>query len=162
MNGPDWTGRLVSGGINGSDVYGLSLHQYLSGGLTDGTEEEQRAYQTQNVLAQVAASSEIAFLNQEILTLGENWKIWVTEFNLDQNDAAGNPVILHDMGHALAIADFTGRMLEQGVEKMFYESLDTNPYYALVNYLNENTSVSAPSGPFLDMRIRSFRNSSGR
>jgi hypothetical protein len=48
------------------------------------------------------------------------------------------------LGHALVIADWTGKMLEQNVERMFMLSLDHNPIYAFVQYVNEGASLAKP------------------
>jgi alpha-L-arabinofuranosidase len=87
-----------------------------------------------------------------------NWKIWMTEFNAYQptgmKDAHNQDIaaILQDMGHALVIADWTGKMLEQNIERMFMHSLDNTSEFALVQYDNgtdiEHPRVTVPGHAF--------------
>jgi hypothetical protein len=138
-------------------VYAYSIHHYMRAHPypSVSSQLERRQRQTIDMLADVASGEPIANLKN---ILGTNtttsptrhWKIWVTEFNVDpprgQKDSRGQPIpsVLQDMGHGLVIADWTGKMLEQNVERMFMHSLDNNPEYALVQYQNEGATINTP------------------
>ncbi|XVJ71067.1 MAG: hypothetical protein HEQ39_16685 [Rhizobacter sp.] len=140
-----WLQGLIDGGINRQHVYALSEHEYLSGGtFTTGTVNDQRNWQTQNMFAQVANAWNVPYLKRTLQEHGLDWKIWMTEFNVFQTNADSSPAELQDLGHALIVADWTGKMLEQGVDRIFMHSLDHNPYFALVNYVNSGGTIAAP------------------
>jgi hypothetical protein len=126
-------------------VYAYSIHKYMKAGLYSGSanEEERRQRQTQEMLGLVATGEPVgkvkSLLNSSPSTA--KWKVWVTEFNVAQPtgkliDGKPEAANLQDMGHALVIADWTGKMLEQNVERMFMHSLDHNPSWAIVAYAN--------------------------
>jgi hypothetical protein len=140
-----WLQGMINGGINTSNVYALSEHEYMAGGnFTTGSYNDQRIWQTQNMFAQVDQAWNVPYLKSVLSANRLSWKIWMTEFNVDPKGPNGQTAILQDLGHALVIADWTGKMLEQGVERIFMLSLDHNPYYALVNYVNSGGTIAAP------------------
>ncbi|HEX5687067.1 MAG TPA: hypothetical protein VFY73_23890 [Ideonella sp.] len=123
-------------------VYAYSIHQYLSAKPYEGASlASRRKKQTQEMLYEVDRGAEIENVKALLGTDDphsptRSWKIWMTEFNVFQNNAAGEFQVLQDMGHALVMADWTGKLLEQNVERMFYHSLDTHPAFSLVQYAN--------------------------
>ena len=131
-----------------TSVWGVSDHQYLSGDVVYDpyTLDESRRKETENMLAKVDAGTRTAALRTKLnaSTQTAPWKIWVTEFNATAKNAAGNSVELQDMGHALVIADWTGKMLEQNVERMCMFSLDHEITYALIQYVNSGTTIALP------------------
>ncbi len=134
-------------------VYAYSVHQYIhvDPELYVGDAAMRRSNQTQDMLAEVAEGKKVndvkALLGVNSPTsITRNWKIWMTEFNVWQPELKKNPndkkmpEVLQDMGHALVIADWTGKMLEQNVERMSMLSLDHGPAFALVQYINRPDS----------------------
>jgi hypothetical protein len=164
-----WTSQMAGAmtAAQKNNVYALSEHQYLNGNATgtlpNGTPlardfsnypasaEGQRALLTENMFAKVQANSRINFLKGEIAAVAPAWKIWMTEFNVVQNDAtttAANPngimKRLHDLGHGLVLADWTGKMLESGVERILIHSFDHHPNYSVIDYVNSGGTIAAP------------------
>ncbi len=152
--------RLESQGKT-SSVYAYSIHRYLSGDphLQEKDPLQRRRNQVRDMLAQVADDTEMDNLKRLLGTgtsqgTTRDWKIWMTEFNVLQpsgrKDAEGRDILetRQDMGNALVIADWTGKLLEQGVERLVMHSLDHNPESALVQYQNgtdiEHPMVTAP------------------
>jgi len=132
-------------GLPGS-VYAYSDHQYMTADeYASDPPEQRRIKQTQDILAKVAANERLENLRAKLASspLTSPWKIWITEFNtfMRANGTLDNP---QDMGQALVIADWTGRMLQQNVERMFYHSLDHHPDFALMQYVNEGGTIQAP------------------
>jgi hypothetical protein len=141
-----------------NSVYAYSVHKYMQGGVypEDAAQPTvRRAKQTQDMLAAVASGEPVNNVKRLLGTGAptsstRDWKIWITEFNVHQPDggktAKGDATFLvpQDMGHALVIADWTGKMLEQNVERMMFHSLDNNPEFALVQYQNEGSSIDHP------------------
>ncbi len=136
-------------------VYAYSVHQYMKGGVYPGEDRlTQRRKQTEDMLAAVAEGAPVQTV-RKLLGTGNNgsptgnWKIWMTEFNVHQPTGRKNEKneeifdTLQDMGHALVIADWTGKMLEQNVERMFMHSLDNHPSFSLVQYDN-GTDIEHP------------------
>jgi hypothetical protein len=137
-------------------VYAYSIHRYMAGGLYPPEEGAivRRQKQTQDILAQVADDTQMNHL-KSILGTGQEgastgkWKIWMTEFNVLQpsgrKNSEGRDIFetSQDMGNALVIADWTGKMLEQNVERMVMHSLDHNLESALVQYAN-GTDIEHP------------------
>ena len=123
-------------------VYAYSIHQYLSAKpYEQASLEARRKKQTQDMLYEVDQGAEIENVKDLLGTDDpksptRSWKIWMTEFNVFQNNAGGEFQVLQDMGHALVMADWTGKLLEQNVERLFYHSLDTHPAFSLVQYAN--------------------------
>ena len=132
-------------GLPGS-VYAYSDHQYMTADeYASDAPEQKRIKQTQDILAKVATNERLGNLKAKLASspLTSPWKIWITEFNtfMRAKGKLDNP---QDMGQALVIADWTGKMLVQGVERMFYHSLDHHPDFALVQYVNEGGTITAP------------------
>lgn len=137
-------------------VYAYSIHKYFAGGLYPEEKDlvKRRQNQTQDILAKVADDTEMNNLKK---ILGTNrpdsstrdWKIWMTEFNVLQPtgrlNAEGRDILetTQDMGNALVIADWTGKLLEQNVERLIMHSLDHNLESALVQYAN-GTDIDHP------------------
>ena len=169
VNTNAWT-SLMAGAMTPAqknNVYALSEHQYLNGNATgtlpNGTPlardfsnypasaEGQRMLVTENMFAKVQANSRLNFLKGEIAAVAPAWKIWMTEFNVVQNDATtttANPngimKRLHDLGHGLVLADWTGKMLESGVERILIHSFDHHPNYSIIDYVNSGGTIAAP------------------
>lgn len=144
-NDYNWLQGLVNGGINTSQVYALSEHQYMDGGtFTVGSYNDQRIWQTQNMFAKVQNEWRIPYIKNVLKQNHLDWKIWMTEFNVAPKGPNGNLAVLQDLGHALVITDWVGKMLERGVDRLFMHSLDHNPYYALVNYVNDGGTIDSP------------------
>ena len=145
-NNHTWLQGLINGGIRKQDVYALSEHEYMNSGAipSGGNYNDQRIWQTQNMFAQIANGWRIPYLKNTLAANNLPWKIWVTEFNVFQKDTSGQPLVLQDLGHALVIADWTGYMLSQNVEKIFMHSLDHHPSFSLVDYVNSNGTINAP------------------
>ena len=137
-------------------VYAYSVHQYLRADLYASDDLASRRHkQTQDMLANVAENKPLKnvreLLGTDVPTSPtKNWKIWMTEFNLWQptgikNELGNNTVAtIQDMGHALVIADWTGQMLEHNVERMFMNSMDHHPAFAVVQYKNLGASLEDP------------------
>jgi hypothetical protein len=149
------TTRLQAEGSVDS-VYAYSLHQYLRTDSYAGAPLlERRGKQTEDMLATVAEGQEVADV-QRLLGTGSagsptgRWKLWMTEFNIQQPsgelDSDGKPRFEagQDMGHGLVIADWTGKLLEQNVERVFMHSLDHHPRFALVQYANLGSDIEHP------------------
>ena len=139
-----------------SSIYGYSVHQYITAkDYPDAlSEEERRRNQTSDMFATVEANRPVNGV-KTILGIGtansptRDWKVWMTEFNVDQPAAkdsrgAAIPETLQDVGHALVIADWTGKMLESNVERLFMHSLDHHQDYALVQYANDGSKINSP------------------
>lgn len=129
-----------------TDVYAYSDHQYVNADeYRSDLPAERRVKQLQDMCATVAAGQRTADLKKKLASspLTAPWKIWITEFNTYQrvDGKLANP---QDMAQALVIADWTGKMLEQNVERMFFHSLDHHPYFTLIQYVNEGGSIEAP------------------
>lgn len=137
-------------------VYGYSDHEYLNGDVPwDPNQlDETRRKQTENMLAKVASGTRIDALKRKLAEDSRTapWKIWVTEFNAEAKDVFKKPAVLSDMGHALVIADWTGKMLEQNVERMFLFSLDDNPAYAMIQYSQDGSP--AKNGTLANPRVQ--------
>lgn len=155
VNTPMWTssfaGALTTTVSN--YVYALSEHEYLNGYANTGAKdfsdrssvwETQRNWQTQNMFAKIQRADRLAFLKSELTRLNLNWKIWMTEFNAQQYDVNGAQMKMQDLGHGLAIVDFTGRMLQAGVERIFFHSYDHNYFFSMIDYLHGGGTLSAP------------------
>jgi hypothetical protein len=149
------TSRLQADGSLDS-VYAYSLHQYLHTDPYAGAPLlERRGKQTEDMLATVAEGRQVAEV-QRLLGTGSatsptgRWKLWMTEFNIQQPngqlDTDGKPRFEagQDMGHGLVIADWTGKLLEQNVERVFMHSLDHHPRFALVQYANLGSDIEHP------------------
>jgi len=150
------TNRLQADGALDS-VYAYSVHQYLRAEDPYAGDPllARRSKQTQDMLASVAEGRQVQDV-QRLLGTGSadsptgGWKLWMTEFNIQQPngrlDANGQPQWEdgQDMGHALVIADWTGKMLEQNVERLFMHTLDHHPRFALVQYANLGTDIDHP------------------
>ena len=143
VNDNTWTNRIVSSGIDSNGVYAVSYHKYLNGGTfqTPTDIEGQRVLQTMNMFADVQNATDLIDLKTRIANLGVPWKIWATEFNISQRNSSGGAMICQDLGHALVIADWVGRMLELNIERMDMHSLDHNPYYSIVDYVNNGGTI---------------------
>ncbi len=143
----NWVDGLKSTLINpATSVYAYSDHQYVAADeYVSDTPAQRRIKQTQDMSAKVAAGQRTANLKTKLASspLTSPWKIWITEFNTYQrvNGALDNP---QDMAQALVIADWTGKMLEQNVERMFYHALDHHPDFTLMQYVNEGGTIQAP------------------
>ncbi len=129
-----------------TSVYAYSNHEYVNADeYASDTPTQRRIKQTQDMLSKVAAGTRMANLKTKLAEspLTSTWKIWNTEFNtiLRVNGVLDNP---QDMGQALVIADWTGKMLEQNVERMFFHALDHHPEFALIQYVNEGATIAAP------------------
>ena len=132
-------------GLPGS-VHAYSDHQYMTADeYTSDTLDNRRIKQTQDMLAKVAVNQRLENLKTKLASspLTSPWKIWITEFNtyLRVGGILDNP---QDMGQALVIADWTGKMLQQGVERMFFHSLDHHPDFSMMQYANEGGTITAP------------------
>ena len=150
------TSRLQADGALDS-VYAYSVHQYLRAEDPYAGDPllARRSKQTQDMLASVAEGRQVQEV-QRLLGTGSaasptgGWKLWMTEFNIQQPngrlEANGQPQWEdgQDMGHALVIADWTGKMLEQNVERLFMHTLDHHPRFALVQYANLGTDIDHP------------------
>jgi hypothetical protein len=153
-------------------VYAYSVHQYMHGGVYPDDEPLVRRHkQTQDMLAKVAESEPIERVKRLLGTdttaaSTRNWKIWMTEFNVHQPSAlktvsgADQYETGQDMAHALVMADWTGRLLEQNVERLFVHSLDHHPVFGLVQYANLGTTIETPrvmtSGQVYGMYAQAF------
>lgn len=141
------------------DVHAYSVHQYLRTDPYAGDDPlTRRRKQTQDLLGQVASGEPVA-RTLRLLGRGQpasptgHWQLWMTEFNVLQptgeKRANGQDVIAvqQDMGHALVIADWTGQLLQQGVDRLVMLSLDHHPAFALLQYDRNNdpgTSLASP------------------
>jgi hypothetical protein len=158
LNGKDpntdtWFTDLIEEGIDAGSVYALSEHQYLKGGVypadSQGTggPNDWRIWQTEDMFAQIESSYRLSELMRKLKESRLNWKIWMTEFNILQpNPAIADhpPIEYQDVGHALVIADWTGKMLELGVERLFMHTLDHHPAFTLVQYANFGANENSP------------------
>lgn len=145
-NSVTWLQQMIDAGIS-KNIHALSEHLYLDGGAFSGSPAYARRYwQTQNLQALIHNSWQVGYLRG---TLDSNQmqatKIWITEMNLDQKDGNNNTETLQDMGHALVIADWVGKLLEQGAGRIYMHSMDHNPAYAQMQYFHEGRSVSDPA-----------------
>ncbi|HVJ45517.1 MAG TPA: hypothetical protein VM511_03960, partial [Luteolibacter sp.] len=142
----NWIEGMKKSLADPKSVYAYSDHQYLSGGeFPDDPQDVRRGKQTRNMLSKTAFGKRTADLKAKLEGSPETapWKIWVTEFNTYERVGGklDNP---QDMAQALVIADWTGKMLEQNVERIVYHSLDHHPDFALVQYVNEGGSIKEP------------------
>lgn len=155
INTPAWTSSFagaLSSTVSGY-VYALSEHEYMNGYANTGAKdfsdrtssvEMQRNLQTQNMFAKIERNDRLAYLKSELTRLGLNWKIWMTEYNVMQYNVNGTQMLMQDLGHAMAVADFTGRILQSGVERLSFHALDHNHYFSLIDYQNVGGTISAP------------------
>lgn len=144
----EWLNALTADPAVVDGVYAYSIHKYLKAGIYPGSvsPEERRVKQTQEMLGLVATGEPVKSVKGLLAdSPAAAWKVWMTEFNLAQDDDKGNAATLQDMGHGLVIADWTGKMLEQNVERMFMHSLDHKVEFALLAYANlPGTSLETP------------------
>jgi hypothetical protein len=144
-------------GANAKSVYAYSVHKYLN--TSPYLEfklqpDRRRKMQTEDMLALVHEGEPINRLKTILKTnpqalYTKDWKIWVTEFNIQQPSGSPDKPIdtLQDMGHALVIADWTGKMLEQNIERMFMLSLDHSPQFGLLFYDGHNNPGASLEAP---------------
>ncbi|AKJ30056.1 hypothetical protein AAW51_3365 [Caldimonas brevitalea] len=144
--------RLQSVNKIGS-VHAYSIHQYLSTDpyLADTDPSVRRSKQTRDLFGKIAEGEPVKTIRR---LLGKDtanastrdWQIWMTEYNIQQptGRADGSIAKLQDMGHALVIADWTGNLLEQKIDRLFMLSLDDNPSFAMVQYTHDGTTLANP------------------
>lgn len=149
--GPEWMEGLIGALTveNRTRIDAVSEHTYFSGLLPGGTENDGTLeQQIANLLAQTSALNHTMDLQKVISDNNLPWEIWATEFNVlqrdsdDVNSETGKPnlVLLQNVGHGLVIADLVGRMLEIGVSRLFFHSLNGNPFFAMANYQHYGTA----------------------
>jgi len=148
-----WFTEMISAGINTGAVYALSEHEYIRGGVYPadsqgaGSPNDWRIWQTEDMFAQIQSSARLAELMRKVKLYQPGWKVWMTEFNVFQPnpDVADHPPIdYQDVGHALVIADWTGKMLSMNVERLFMHTLDHHPAFNLVQYANYGANENSP------------------
>jgi len=122
--------------------------------VTDRTLEQYRRAQTQDMSSQIYNASELNTLVTKVKTVNNTynagWKIWGTEFNQMQDEPT-SPIGItdaQDIGQGMMIADWVGRMLELGVERMDMQSLDQHPCFSIIEYGNNG---GTPTSPFMSV-----------
>lgn len=148
-------------------IYGVSEHRYVSGDVS-----KPIATRAQDVFS-IIDNQEVTELNalnaklsdvQSKLQLSAPWKLWVTEYNLFEhfpNTASYDANTMHQtQAHALVFADWTGRMLAKGVERVLPLSVDYHPAFALFNYDNNGGTglnpIMMPGGTIMSKMASNF------
>jgi hypothetical protein len=89
------------------------------------------------------------------------WKIWMTEFNVQQTKVSDSnekcndsnkkkkfdgvcEETLQDIGHGLVIADWVGKLLEQNIERMYINDLGHAIPSEMVHFGLTNNTIAAP------------------
>ena len=122
--------------------------------ITDRSFDQYRRAQTQDISSQIFQASELNTLVSKVKAVNNSynagWKIWGTEFNQMQDEPTSTIGITdaQDIGQGMVIADWVGRMLEMGVERMDMESLDQHPCFSLIEYGNNG---GTPTSPFMSV-----------
>jgi hypothetical protein len=118
--------------------------------ITDRPLEQYRRDQTRDMLSQVSQASELNGLISKVKSINSannvGWKIWATEFNQQQEEPTSPIGITNaqDIGQGVVIADWVGRMLELGVERVVMHSLDQHPCFSIIEYANNGSSPTSP------------------
>lgn len=139
-HGPVWTEELAQALPPGT-VDGLSLHCYASGKLKG----QPRALpdEVAGAFARIGEScAEVAALRPMLARHGHrDMQLWITEYNLMQSDAAGPGQLAwwQHVGHGIALADWTGRLLEQGVDRLAVHDLVGHPVFELVDLTHKGS-----------------------
>jgi hypothetical protein len=142
--GPAWTEDLARG-LKPGVVDGISVHCYASGVLKD----QRRALPDElaGAFARIGGSvAEVAALRPMLARYGHSgMQIWVTEYNLMQSDPKGPGGLAwwQHLGHGLALADWTGRLLDLGVDRLAVHDLVGHPVFEMVD-LTHQGSVADP------------------
>lgn len=126
-----------------SKVYGLSEHLYLGSASTDIQTN------TGDMLRRVAnldLSGQVDGLKEAIAN-PYGWKVWVTEFQVQQSLTVLNAIGMQNRADGLVLADFVGKMISMGVERVFMHQLAHDPEWALFQFLN--TPATVPDGPVM-------------
>lgn len=143
-SGPIWTEDLASRLTPGT-VDGISVHCYAAGVLKD--QPRPLPEELAGVFARLGSScAEVAALRPMLARHGHaGMQIWVTEYNLMQNDPKGPGGLTwwQHLGHGLALADWTARLLDLGVDRLAVHDLVGHPVFEMVD-LTHKGSVEDP------------------
>lgn len=155
--GGAWT-REVAESVPAAAVDGLSVHMYLNGGrMKSGARSVGE--ETAALFAKVASDDRIAACRAQLAEKDRaGWQVWVTEYNLMQSDAKGPGGLLwwQNLAHGLVIADWTGRMLVQGADRLAVHDLVGHPVFELVDAAHKGT-VDAPRLTVPALALQAFR-----
>lgn len=139
-HGPQWNEDLARALAPGT-VDGLSVHCYASGTIPG--QPRPLAEETAGVFARIVDScSEVAAIRPMLARHGhEAMQIWVTEYNLMQKDEKGPGGLAwwQHLSHGLALADWTGRLLELGVDHLAVHDLIGHPVFELVDVAHKGS-----------------------
>ncbi len=142
--GPAWTEDLAKGLAPGT-VDGLSLHCYIAGKLKD----QPRALpeEVAGIFARIGSScAEVAALRPMLARHGlGDLQLWITEYNLMQVEEKGPGGLAwwQHVAHGIALADWTGRLLDAGVDRLAVHDLVGHPVFELVD-LTHKGSIADP------------------
>lgn len=142
--GASWTEDLAESLAPGT-VDGLSLHCYVSGKLKDAP--RALPLEVAGTFARIGDScDEVAALRPMLARHGhDKLQLWITEYNLMQADATGPGGLAwwQHVAHGIALADWTGRLLELGVDRLAVHDLVGHPVFELVD-LTHKGSLADP------------------
>lgn len=142
--GAAWTGELAEA-LPAAAVDGVSVHLYLKGGHLKGVTRSVEA-ETAALFALVDRDQRLAQCRAQLAKAGrDGWQVWVTEYNLMQDEPSGPGGLLwwQNLAHALVLADWTGHLLEQGADRLAVHDLVGHPAFELVDVAHK-ASLAAP------------------
>ena len=139
-HGATWTEDLARG-LKPGAVDGISVHCYAAGVLKD--QPRPLSDELAGAFVRIGAScDEVAALRPMLARYGHQaLQIWVTEYNLMQNDAKGPGGLAwwQHLGHGLALADWTGRLLALGVDRLAVHDLVGHPVFEMVDLTHKGS-----------------------
>lgn len=139
-HGPQWTEDLARG-LKPGAVDGLSVHCY-AGGVIDGR-PRPLAEEAAAAFARIGSScDEVAALRPMLARHGHGaMQLWVTEYNLMAKDAKGPGGLAwwQHLAHGLTMADWTGRLLDLGVDRLAVHDLAGHPVFELVDLVHKGS-----------------------
>lgn len=152
-DGAPWTAELAEA-LPEAAVDGISVHLYLSGRLPD--RPRPLAEETAALFARVDRCDGIRGLRPELIRRGRAaWQIWVTEYNLMQSDPKGPGGLAwwQNLAHGLVLADWSGRLLELGVDRLAVHDLVGHPAFELLDIAHRGSLANPrPTVPALALQ----------
>lgn len=150
-----FAGQLQSNGLAPQKVYGVAVHPYLTGDRSPSIDTR-----TLTMFSKIdAANSEVQQSIDALTTINKqlstSWKALVTEYNVLEGletDTSGRTIPAQNKAHALILADWTARMLSQGIEKVLPHNIEADTRMGLFLYRNgypiSEPRLMAPSSAF--------------
>ncbi|MBN1555109.1 MAG: hypothetical protein JXA11_10205 [Phycisphaerae bacterium] len=159
--GPEWMRQLLEA-VDRELFDAVSVHLYLNGTIV-GADKRPLPDETATMLARVDLAQRERFLRDFIRKNNLKWEIWITEFNYAKRDpdGVGGLRLMQNVAHGLVVADWVGRMLELGVDRLAPHDLTGHPCFEQID-IGKWTTPDKPHYTVPGLALTAFGRHFGR